>query len=134
MVDWAAARALLEEGVAEVFDVTALEMVPMANGLGVNHARSQDTSRPGFAFLGTIDLDPPSDRVARFPPGDPGSQKTVSYEAVLTAHSGSWPWFPVQRDRVRVIATGQVYQVEAVERDGSSRPALYLSKVAHARG
>lgn len=134
MVDWAAARDQLEEAVAEVFDVTELEMVPMANGLGVNHARGRDTSRQGFAFLGTVDLDPPSDRVARFPPGDPGSQKTVSYEAVLTAHVAAWPWFPVMRDRVVVVGTGQVYQIEAFERDGSNRPALYLSKVVHARG
>lgn len=134
MVDWAAARALLEDGVAEVFDVTEFEMVPMANGLSVNHPRGRDPDRPCFAFLGTVHLEPPSDRVARFPVSDPGSQKTVSYEAVLTAHVAAWPWFPVMRDRVVIVETGQVFQIEAFERDGSNRPALYLSKVAHARG
>lgn len=134
MVDWAEARTMLENAVADVFDVTELEMLPMADGVSVNHGRQADTSRAVFSFLGTIDLEPPSDRIARYPAGDPGSRGVVSHEAVLTAHCGAWPWLPAARDRVRVVETGQVYQIEAFERDGSSRPAIYLSRVRHAVG
>ena len=131
MVDWDEARSLLEESVAEVFDTTELDLIPMAQGLSVNSGRQPDTSRPVLRVLGTIHLEPPSDRIARYSPADPGSGRTVSYEAVMTALVTSWTWQPKVEDKVRDVATGEVWKVEAIERDGSGRPAFYLSRARH---
>lgn len=135
MPDWDAAKAMLEETVAGVFDVTPCVMLPMTDGLSVNHNPQADAARSSFDFIGTIHLEPPTDRIARYPAGDPGTRAgAVSYEAVLTAHVGAWPWFPKMKDMVQDTVTGAVYRVEAAERDGSSRPAIYLSRVRHAFG
>lgn len=132
MVDWASARAMLEESVAGVFDVTTCRLVGYKSGQSVNHAEQVDDSRPAFDFMGIIDLQPPADRLTRQPPGDPGAPgATVSYAAVLTAHVGEWPWLPRRGDRV--VSGGKSWQIEASERDGSSRPAWYLSEVKNAR-
>ncbi|NGO64199.1 hypothetical protein G6N76_10970 [Rhizobium daejeonense] len=133
MVDWASARAMLEDTVAGVFDVTPCQLVGYRQGQSVNHGMQVDYSRPAFDFLGTIDLQPPADRLTRHPPGDPGTPgATVSYAAVLTAHVGEWPWRPRNGDRV--VSGGRTWRIEASERDGSSRPAWYLSEVKHAGG
>lgn len=135
MPDWGAAKAMLEDAVADVFDGTLCEMLPKTDGLSVNHPPQADTTRSVFEFKGTIHLEPPSDIVARFPAGDPGTRSgAVSYEAVLSANVSAWPWFPRFKDMVREKVSGLVYRVEAIERDGSSRPAIYLSKVRHAFG
>ncbi len=134
MPDWASARAMLEESVAGVFDVTPCRLVGYKAGQSVNHPEQVvDDSRTAFDFLGTIDLQPPADRLTRQPPGDPGAPgATVSYAAVLTAHVGGWPWQPRRGDRV--VSGNKTWRIEASERDGSSRPAWYLSGVKHAGG
>ncbi len=134
MVDWDEARLLLEQSVAEVFDTTELELIPMVKGVSVNSARQLDTSRQMLRVMGTIHLEPPSDRVSRYSPADPGSGRTVSYEAVMTGLVTGWAWQPKTDDQVRVVATGEVWKVEAIERDGSGRPAFYLSRARHVVG
>lgn len=134
MVDWDEARLLLEQSVAEVFDTTELELIPMVKGLSVNSARQLDTSRQMLRVMGTVHLEPPSDRVSRYSPADPGSGRTVSYEAVMTGLVTGWAWQPKTDDQVRVVATGEVWKVEAIERDGSGRPAFYLSRARHVVG
>ena len=134
MVDWDAARGLMEEAVAEVFDTTELELIPTAPGLSVNSGRQADTSRPVLRVLGSIHLEPDTDRIARYAPSDPGSGRTVSYEAVMTALATHWSWRPRAEDKVCDLASGEVWKIEAVERDGSGRPAFYLSRSRHVVG
>lgn len=134
MVDWDAARSLLEETVAEVFDTTELDLLPTAPGLSVNSGRQPDPSRPVLRVLGTIHLQPPSDRIARYTPADPGSGRTISYEAVMTALVTGWDWQPKIEDKVQDVVSGDVWKVEAIERDGSGRPAFYLSRARHVVG
>lgn len=134
MVDWDEARSLLEQSVAEVFDATELELIPMVKGVSVNSARQLDPSRQMLRVMGTIHLEPPSDRVSRYSAADPGSGRTVSYEAAMTGLVTGWAWQPKADDQVRVVATGEVWKVEAIERDGSGRPAFYLSRARHVVG
>lgn len=128
MVDWAAARAMLEEKTAEIFDVTPLRLQPRAGGVSVNHPSQDDPGRAPFDFLGTIDLEPPADRMPRHFPADPGAKSTaVAYDAVLTALVTGWPYRPHRGDLVIEMATGgTVWRIAASEKDGSSRPAWYL--------
>lgn len=131
MIDWEAARADLQETVAGIFDVTPCSLQPMTKGQSVNHAPTTDPDRAGFDFMGTIDLQPPADRLMRHPPGDTGTRgATVAYAAVLSAHVADWPYLP-RRGDIFVTPSGQ-YRIEASERDGSQRPAWYLSEVKHA--
>ena len=133
MVDWAAARAFTEEACAGVFDVTPCTLTGMKAGLSLNHPETVDADRPAFGFLGTVDLQPPSDILRRANPSDPGVRgDTVSYAAVLSARVTDWPWRPVPRDRLTV--GGKTYRIEASEKDGSDRPAYYLSEVRHVVG
>lgn len=125
---------MLEAGVAEVFDTTELDLIPTTKGVSVNSAREQDMSRPVQRVLGTIHLEPPSDRIARYSPADPGSSRVVSYEAVLTALVTNWSWRPRAEDQIREILSGKVWKVEAIESDGSGRPACYLSRARHVVG
>ena len=133
MVDWASVRAFTEASCAEIFDVTPCEAIATKPGLSGNHPREDDPSRPGFPFFGTIDLQPPGDLLRRHEPSDPASPgKAVSYDAVLTAHVGEWPWMLKKLDRVR--AGGETWEVQASEKDGSNRPAFYLTRMRNARG
>lgn len=132
MVDWADARAMLEEKVADTFDVTVLQLVAYRTGLSVNHPPAVDEDRPAFEFRGTIDLQPPADRISRHMPSDTAVRnESVSYAAVLTAHNGAWPWIPRNGDRVVRLSDGKAWIVGASEKDGSSRPAWYLVEVKH---
>jgi hypothetical protein len=127
MVDWAAARAFTEEACATIFDVTACRAVAMKDGLSGNHPRQADPNRPAFDFLGTIDLQPPSDVLRRHEPSDPAAgSKAVSYDAVLSARVTDWPWRLQRLDIVEVGADR--WRVEASEKDGSDRPAYYLMR------
>jgi hypothetical protein len=128
MVDWQAARAFTETACAEIFDVTDCQLIPMTTGLTVNHKGGPDPSREPFPFVGTIDLEPPSDRIARHLSNDPGSNaKTVSYDAVLSAHVGTWLYLPKRGDHIQ--SGTDTYKIAAIEKDGSSRPAWYLTRV-----
>lgn len=130
MVDWGAARADLEAKVADIFDVTECQAVGMTNGLSGNHGRVADSNRPSFAFMGTIDLQPPGDLLRRHEPSDPASPgKVVVYDAVLTAHVVDWPWMLTRGDRVQ--GGGESFEVQASEKDGSNRPAFYLTRLRH---
>lgn len=127
MIDWAAARAFTEEAVADIFDYTPCRLQPRKSGLTGNHAAVDDPDRAPFDFVGTIDLEPPSDRVPRHQSSDPGVRNgTVSYDAVLTAHVGTWPYRPRRGDHV--ITAVDTWKIAANEEDGSSRPAWYLTR------
>ncbi|MDO3434335.1 hypothetical protein QWJ46_16770 [Rhizobium sp. CBN3] len=128
MIDWEAARAFTQEACAEIFDYTPLRIQPRTGGVSVNHKTADDPDRVAFDFLGTIDLEPPADRMPRHLPGDPGVKNgTVAYDAVLTALTTEWPYQPKRGDLVIEIAAGGVtWRIEASEKDGSARPAWYL--------
>ncbi|ARO22941.1 hypothetical protein TAL182_CH01128 [Rhizobium sp. TAL182] len=128
MVDWEAARAFTQEVCAEIFDYTPLRLQPRAGGVSVNHKTADDPDRLPFDFLGTIDLEPPADRIPRHLPADPGVKNgTVAYDAVLSALTTGWPYQPRRGDLVIETAAGGVtWRIEASEKDGSARPAWYL--------
>lgn len=128
MIDWQAARAFTETACAETFDYTDCILIPMSSGLTVNHKPGPDPDRAPFPFVGSIDLDPPSDRISRHLSNDPGSKgNTVSYDAVLSAHVGTWPYLPRRGDHVQ--SGTNTYKIAASEQDGASRPAWYLTRV-----
>lgn len=128
MIDWEAARAFTQEACSEIFDYTPCRLQPRVAGLTVNHPSADDPNREAFDFVGTIDLEPPSDRIPRHLSSDSGIRNgTVSYDAVLTAHVGQWPYLGRRGDFI--IATGVTWKIEAKEEDGSLRPAWYLSRV-----
>lgn len=127
-MSWNDDFAAAEQAVADYFDEVALSLQPMKVGLTVNHPAGSDPDRDQFDFLGSIDLEPPSDRIARHLSSDTGIRNgTVSYDAVLTAHIGAWPYIPKRGDFVS--APGQLWKIEAKEEDGGLRPAWYLSRV-----
>lgn len=126
MVDWSAARALLEDSCADTFDKTACVLQPRKGGLGPNHKAVDDESRAAFPFFGTIDLEASIGGTGPNKPSDPETSGSVSYDAVLTAHIGGWPYLPERGDFV--VADGVTWKIMAKEKDGSSRPAWYLNK------
>ncbi|KQV27597.1 hypothetical protein ASC97_04260 [Rhizobium sp. Root1203] len=129
MVDWEAARAFTFEACAEVFDYTLCRLQPRRRGLTANHVAGDDPSRLAFEFKGTIDLEPPSDRIPRHFSVDTGVKSgTVSYDAVLTALVTSWPYQPDRNDYVVDVAAGVTWTIVAKEQDGTARPAWYLSR------
>lgn len=126
-MDWEAALALTDRVCAGTFDSTPCRLQPMATGATVNHKSMHDPDRVSFDFLGTIDLEPPSDRIARHIPADMGARSSaVSYAAVLTALVKDWPFLPRHDDIV--LAGGIKWKIAAKEDDGSGRPAWYLNK------
>ena len=126
-MDWEAALALTETTCAEIFDRTPCRLQPRAIGQSVNHPAGNDPGRVAFDFLGTIELEPPSDRLARHLSSDPGIQNgTVSYDAVLTALTVGWLFRPKRDDRI--ISGNVTWKVAASEDDGSMRGAWYLVK------
>lgn len=130
MVDWEAARLFTQEVCSEIFDYTDIRLLPRKAGLTGNHAAGDDPGREPFDFRGTIDLEPPSDRIARHLSADTGIRNgTVSYDAVLTAHTASWPYRPVRGDYFVDIAKAETWKIVAKEQDGSARPAWYLARV-----
>ena len=127
MVDWTSARAFTEQACAEIFDVTPCRLQPRAPGATVNHGEVDDGGRGSFEFLGTIDLEPPADRLTRHMSVDTGTRSgAVSYDAVLTALTTGWPYQPRRGDHV--ISGGATWKIVANEQDGSNRPAWYLNK------
>ena len=128
MVDWQAARAFTEAACAEIFDVTLCRLVGRSAGSTMNHKEQDDPSRVPFDFLGSIDLEPSGDMIRRYPSADPQTgSSVVSYEAVLSAHVGLWPWLPKIGDHV--VTANKTWRIEASRKDGSSRPAWFLSGV-----
>lgn len=128
MVDWEAARAFTQLSCSEIFDYTPCRLQPRKSGITVNHVAENDPGRAAFDFIGTIDLEPPADRVPRHLSSDTGIRNgTVSYDAVLSAHIGSWPYLPSRGDFV--LAGGVTWKIEAKEEDGALRPAWYLTRV-----
>ncbi|MBB2841460.1 UNVERIFIED_ORG: hypothetical protein GGE64_005243 [Rhizobium etli] len=127
-MNWTAAIAAAEKRCAEVFDVTPLRLQPRKGGVSVNHPSQDDPDRLAFDFVGTIDLEPPADRMPRHMPSDPGVRGgTVAYDAVLTALTTAWPYRPQRGDLViETAAGGAVWRIAASEKDGSARPAWYL--------
>ncbi|MBD8555550.1 hypothetical protein IFT84_13640 [Rhizobium sp. CFBP 8762] len=126
-MDWGNAEAQLDEACASVFDVTICWLQPKKSGQSVNHGALNDVTRPLFEFMGTIDLEPPADRITRHLPADPGVVNgTVSYDAVLTAHVGDWPYMPRRGDAV--LTVGKTYSIVAMRLDGSIRQAFFLKK------
>ncbi|MFK0330701.1 hypothetical protein ACIQUB_06215 [Rhizobium sp. NPDC090275] len=127
MVDWEAARAFTLQACADIFDYTSCRLQPRKAGITANHGASNDPDRIAFDFIGTIDLEPPSDRIPRHLSSDTGIRNgTVSYDAVLTAHIGAWPYLPVKGDFV--VAVGTTWKIAAKEQDGTPRPAWYLTR------
>lgn len=129
-MDWDAAQAMTERVCADIFDRTPLRLRPMKRGITGNHKPTIDNDREIFDFMGTIDLEPPSDRIPRHMSSDTGVRNgTVSYDAVLTAHVGAWPYKPAADDHVVELDNGKTWKIVAKEQDGSVRPAWYLSRV-----
>lgn len=127
-MDWEAALALTDHVCAGTFDKTPCRLQPMASGMTVNHKTTvNDPTRDPFDFMGTIDLEPPADRIPRHTPSDMGARTgAVSYGAVLTALVKDWPYIPRHGD---VVMAGVIrWKIAAKEDDGSGRPAWYLNK------
>ncbi len=129
-MDWNSALGNLEAVCADVFDVTPCRLQPRAAGRSVNHAAQNDPNRTAFDFMGTLELGPPSTKVWRHLSPDAGipgnSNDTVSYDAVLTAHTGDWPYKP-KRDDFFVVGA-DTWRIAAIMLDGSIRPAYLLVK------
>ena len=128
-MSWSAHLAAADDAAASYFDETLCLLQPRAPGLGVsvNHSEVDDPDRAVFEFLGTIDLEPPADRLTRHMPVDPGTRSgAVSYGAVLTALTTGWPYLPKRGDHV--VAGGVTWKIAAKEDDGSNRPAWYLNR------
>lgn len=127
-MNWTYAEAALESGVASVFDVQQFRMLPRKAAASVNQPAVADASRAEFDFCGTLELGPPFLPAGRGASGDPSARdRTVGYEAVLTAHDAAWPWRPVRGDLVRDAASVD-WKIVNIDRDGSHRPALHLNR------
>ncbi len=128
MVDWEAARAFTEAACAATFDTKPCRLIARRPGATVNHKEEDDPSRPAFDCMASIDLEPTSDIIRRYPSSDPQSGNgPVSYDAVVTAHIGEWPWLPKMGDQILIV--GRRWRVDASRKDGSSRPAWFVSEV-----
>lgn len=137
-MDWTSAATMLDETVAGVFDTMSCRAKPMRSpGMQVNAKPIADTGREEFDFACSMDLGPSQDAIPRHMPGDTGVRGTmVSYDAVLTALTGDWPWQPGKGDRFEVLATsgmfvaGSQWSITAGEEDGTPRRAFYLNRMA----
>ncbi|AID18323.1 hypothetical protein PPF1_10 [Rhizobium phage vB_RleM_PPF1] len=126
-MDWQAAEALTENVCATVFDKTPCTLRPRKSGISPNHKAGPDPDRQPFDFLGTIELEPPSDRLPRHQSVDPGIRNgTVSYDAVLTAHAGAWPYRPKRGDHV--VSGTDAWEIAADGQDGSIRLVYFLTR------
>lgn len=136
MMDWDRAAAMTRGRVSAVFDTFSCRMVPMSAGFDLNRKPAPDPGRAAFDFMGLMELGPSQAAIPRHLPADPGVRGTmVSYDAILTALTGAWPWRPEKGDRVRVMAAkglfaaGGEWEIVAGEEDGSERRAYYLNQV-----
>lgn len=129
-MNWASALGNMESVCADVFDITPCRLQPRASGRSVNHAAQNDPSRQPFDFTGTLELGPPSTKIWRHlspDPGDMGNRSdTVSYDAVLSAHTGGWPYKP-KRDDFFLVGS-DTWRIAAILLDGTVRPAYLLVK------
>jgi hypothetical protein len=138
MIDWTSAADQLDAAVAGVFDMISCRTKPMRSpGMQVNAKPIADSGRAEFDFVCSMDLGPSQDAIPRHLPSDTGVRGTmVSYDAVLTALTGDWPWVPGKGDRFEVLitsgmfASGSQWSIIAGEEDGSSRRAFYLNRLA----
>lgn len=135
MVDWDRAAERARGMVSSVFDTFSCRMIPMTRGFDLNKAAVADAGRAEFDFVCMLEKGPSQDAIPRHQPADPGVRGTmVSYDAVLTALVGDWPWQPRKGDRVRVLvakglfAAGEEFEHVAGEEDGSERRAFYLNQ------
>lgn len=127
-MSWKDDLAINDVVVAGYFDEDACTLRPRAQGQSPNHPHRDDPDREAFDFPGSLELEPPADRLPRHPPADPATRGgTISYEAVLTAYTAQWPYAAKRFDYVD--CKGQRWRIEAIENDGSGRPAFYLSRV-----
>jgi hypothetical protein len=132
-MSWKENLAAMDRMVAGYFDEDECRLISQMNGISGNHPSAPDPSRPTFDFLGTVELQPPSDIHRRAKPSDPGTRgDVVSYDAVLTAFVTDWPWRPFPKDILKTAA--KTYRVETSEKDGSDRPAYYLTEIRHVVG
>lgn len=131
-INWSAALGNMESACAAVFDETQCRFRGRAATRSVNHKQQDDPDRQAFDFMGTIELEPPSTKIWRHLSSDPGLRgdrsDTVSYDAVLTAHSGNWPWEPQREDFVE--ANGIVWKIAAIGQDSTVRPAYFLVRAS----
>ncbi len=126
-MSWSDHMAASDLAVAAYFDETPCRLQPRAKGATANHPEIDDPLRAAFEFFGTVEPEPPADRITRHLSSDPGIRNgTVSYEAVLTALISGWPYAPVRYDVVE--ENGRRWKIVAKEDDGSARPAWYLVK------
>jgi hypothetical protein len=127
-MDWTSALSNMESVCAGVFDVTPCQLQPRTKGRSVNHGAQDDPSRVPIDFVGTLELGPPSTKVWRHlspDPGDAGNRSdTVSYDAVLTAHTGNWPYKAEREDFF--IVGADTWRIAAILQDGTVRPAFLL--------
>lgn len=125
MVDWTAARQMTERKVSAVFDVQTCTLKPRRDGVSVNHGRQDDSSRVSFDFIGTIDLQPSGELLARHRSQDPAAHAAnPHFDAVLTANAEGWPHMPRKGDHV--ASSVDVWEIAAVATDGGIRKAYYL--------
>lgn len=123
-MDWTSAEAALESGVASVFDVQTVELIPRKAAPSVNAPSVADATRAAFTCKVSLELSPPG--IARAD-GDPSDrERRTFYEAVMTGDWSAWPWQPKRDDLVRV--PGQDWQVRNIDRDGSRRFIIYLNR------
>lgn len=128
-MSWDENLAAADLAVADYFDQGACTLLPTAPGPTANYKRGPDPNRQPFDFLATIELEPPSDRIARHLSSDTGIRNgTVSYDAVMTALISSWPYLPQRDDQVAVDGVA-AWKIVAKEQDGSLRPAWYLARI-----
>ncbi|MCZ7501257.1 hypothetical protein [Agrobacterium sp. ST15.13.015] len=133
MVDWEAARAFTEDACAATFDTKTGRLIGRRPGATVNHSEQDDPARAPFDFMCSVDLEPTSDIIRRYPSADPQSGNgVISYDAVITAHVGSWPWSPRMGDHI--VIGDKTWRVEASRKDGSNRPAWFVSEVRNVGG
>jgi hypothetical protein len=136
MVDWDRTADMTRRATSAVFDTFSCRMIPMTRGLDLNRPAAPDGARQAFDFAALLDKGPSQDAIPRHLPADPGARGTmVSYDTVMTALVGGWPWLPKKGDRVRVLvakglfAAGSEFEFMAGEEDGSERRAFYLNQV-----
>lgn len=127
MVDWAHAEAILDQGIATVFDQTPFRVRPRKDGASVNAKAVDDLDRVGFDFMGTLDIGSPGDRFSGLAADPAPRAAPVRFEGVVTARDGGWPYIPKRGDH---LVTGDTaYAIADFARDGSRRRVFYVNRV-----
>jgi hypothetical protein len=127
-MDWNSALAAMDETVAGVFDLDACTAKARKAGVSVNGSASADGARADFDFMGTFELSPPQQTIARHMPIDPGINRDIeAYDALVSAQTSGFAW-ALQRGDWIVVAAG-TFVVAAKAEDGTARMAFYCNKV-----